>query len=73
VSFYGPSGLEVIERDGEPVPVSAATEAGWFAYGVEDEIGSGETVVYHLEFLLPPVGGHDDPVEWCQPPATRSC
>jgi hypothetical protein len=80
VTFYGPPGLEMITRNGEPLEVSTATEAGWSAYGIYDVLGSGETAQYHLEFadLQPAESGRvnaersENLTQWSQPLAQRA-
>ena len=72
LTFYGPPTLDVATRDGEPINVTPQPEAGWIGYGYDDVLEPGETVRYHLEFVLEPVsesGG--TPVVWWQPLAQR--
>jgi hypothetical protein len=72
LTFYGPPGLVSSSRDGEPVALAPQTEAGWFAYGLNEEIGPGEQIQYRLEFQLPNADDiADDPVVWWQPLADR--
>jgi hypothetical protein len=75
LTFYGPLGLLEATRDGEPTTLTPMTEAGWIAYGLEDEIPPGEVVTYHLEFELPAIEGGaaapEGPVLWHQPLARR--
>ena len=76
LSFYGPPGLETVTRNGEEVAVSPNPEAGWLAYSVNDVIGPGGSVDYHLEFALQPALEPADepsgePTEWWQPLARR--
>ncbi len=79
VTFYGPPGLETVTRNGEPIAVASATEAGWSAYGFYDVLAAGETVRYHVEFsdvVATESGsmstfGSEDPVVWWQPLARR--
>ncbi len=79
VTFYGPSGLESVTRDGEVIAVSSQTEAGWSAYGVYDVLGPGETAQFHLEFAprnatesdQANATGGDDLVVWWQPLVQR--
>lgn len=83
VTFYGPPGLMVVTRNGEPFNASPMSEAGWIAYGANDALASGETVEYHLEFQLEPAVPAEsaalsgapntvgDLVVWWQPLAQR--
>jgi hypothetical protein len=72
LTFYGPPGLLTSTRNGEPVALAPLTEAGWLAYGLDEEIGPGEHVDYRLEFQLANADDPDDePVVWWQPLADR--
>jgi hypothetical protein len=72
VTFYGPPGLLTATRNGETVALAPQAEAGWLAYGLNDEIGPGEQVEYRLEFVLEPADGIvQGPVVWWQPLADR--
>ena len=72
VSFYGPPSLDVVTRNGEPIGVTPLSEAGWMAYGTDVMLLSGESVTYHLEFVLPPAGeGTGELAQWLQPLAKR--
>jgi hypothetical protein len=72
LTFYGPAGLTTSTRNGEPVALAPLTEAGWFAYGLNEEIGPGEQVDYRLEFQLPNADDTiDESVVWWQPLADR--
>ena len=79
VTFYGPPGLDAVTRNGAPIAVSSAAEAGWMAYGFADVLGPGETVDYHLEFVdvvgtesgAATTKDGDALVEWQQPLAQR--
>ena len=53
--FYGPTGLMEVTRNGVPVVVAPQTEAGWVGYGLNEQISSGESVDFRLEFLSMPV------------------
>jgi hypothetical protein len=73
VSFYGPSGLRGVLRDGEPVEVDTFPEAGWMAHSRTDNLAPGDSVTYRVEFELgPPSDGIDEPVLWEQPLADRA-
>ena len=73
VTFYGPTGLREVLRDGEPVEVDAFPEAGWMAHSRTDNLAPGDSVTYRVEFELgPPSDGLADPVLWEQPLADRS-
>ena len=73
VSFYGPSVPSLVTRDGEPVTVETLPEAGWLASSRSDDLASGATVTYRIEYPLGPADDDvDQPVEWTQPGAERS-
>ena len=72
LTFYGPPALLAATRNGAPMALAPQTEAGWVGYGLNEEIGPGESVEYRLEFQLEPADEEvQEPVIWWQPLADR--
>ena len=73
ISFYGPTIPTTVTREGELAAVETLPEAGWAATTRSDDLASGASVTYRIEYLL---GQNDDdvdkPVEWTQPWARQS-
>lgn len=75
VSFYGPSTLTRVTRDGVELAVEPMPEGGWMAYGTMLELAPGASAGYRLEFSLPDATARDDdtsdPVVFEQPLSRR--
>ena len=72
LTFYGPTGLMEVTRNGAPVGVAPQTEAGWVGYGLNEQISSGERVDFRLEFRLESADDdREEPIVWWQPLADR--
>jgi hypothetical protein len=69
VTFYGPTGLDVVRLDGAVVDLEPGVEAGWTTHRHFIELGPGDTATYRLEYILAPSEAGDDahPVLWTQP------
>ena len=73
VTLYGPAEVRSLLRDGEPVEVDVAPEAGWTAYSRNEDVLPGDSVSFRVEFELgPAIDATDEPVEWFQPLAKRT-
>jgi hypothetical protein len=73
VTFYGPSTLDLVTMDGEPVATEPGTEAGWSTYSLFVTLPSGATSTFVLEFSLDGTAntGPQQPVLFEQPLADR--
>ncbi len=74
VTFYGPSQLRSLTRDGEPVGIAVGTEAGWSTYQRVVDLAPGETARYEVRFELPAsddVPAEARPITFEQPLAAR--
>ncbi|MEM9514928.1 MAG: hypothetical protein AAGA42_08720, partial [Actinomycetota bacterium] len=68
VSFYGPPGLVLAERDGVPIDLQEFAEAGWSGYRDYFVFGPGESSTFRLEFSLGPAAlAADEPHVYLQP------